>query len=344
MAMLNGLLLEHLMYAGIKQPLIDNLRLELQACEDNAWQRIKDGSTLWKIFEYLVQGTLSLSMVNVSGETLCQLHASYRQTSAELKKRIHEEQQIPMTQQTLVADVERIKQVSFDKTSKSGFEVDAGVMQNDVIRYEVEQPRHHELLISTSDRHGEPGGKAVESSHDREPDLHAQCVRSDDALQIARVHGPLRRARSAPPSLHGTAPPSKKSTIVFITKASETHSSATPSSISDSVESVDRSVPPKILVGNSNGASDASAVNRLTDFMQLKHSGFPSRGSAHGLRDCRPCSFHFTWQRYPDRRPPCKMSVMCEYCHDGTHHDGWRSKFRKHRPPPKNKQILRMSL
>lgn len=79
--------------------------------------------------------------------------------------------------------------------------------------------------------------------------------------------------------------------------------------------------------------NDSTDVARLNDVLMMKKNGTLSIGSCHPLDgECPPCSFHFSHLRSPDKKPPCKASYMCEYCHDGSHHPAWRSKFRKCRP------------
>lgn len=86
-----------------------------------------------------------------------------------------------------------------------------------------------------------------------------------------------------------------------------------------------------VKVAPSHCDPNIEQVVRLTDFIQWKAAGVPSIGSLHASSPiyCRPCSFHFTWLRTPARRAPCKASFFCEFCHDSSHHERWRSKLRK---------------
>lgn len=73
----------------------------------------------------------------------------------------------------------------------------------------------------------------------------------------------------------------------------------------------------------------------LSEILRLKACNVASYGSLHGpYGRCEPCSFHFTHIHTPLKRPPCRASYLCEYCHDISHCPKWRSKLRKCRPPP----------
>lgn len=71
----------------------------------------------------------------------------------------------------------------------------------------------------------------------------------------------------------------------------------------------------------------------LRELLQLKSDGVGSVGSLHGEDErCAPCSFHFTHIHAPSKRPPCKASYLCEYCHDVSH-NSYRCSLRKCRRP-----------
>lgn len=83
------------------------------------------------------------------------------------------------------------------------------------------------------------------------------------------------------------------------------------------------------------GFGTTNACLPLSEVMRLKSEKSASFGSLHGPHGrCVPCSFHFTHIHTPSRRPPCRASYLCEYCHDIEHCPKWRSKLRKCRPPP----------
>lgn len=80
---------------------------------------------------------------------------------------------------------------------------------------------------------------------------------------------------------------------------------------------------------------DGPSAARLTDILTMQAHQVRSVGSAHPKNgQCEACSFHFTYIRTPATRRPCKASYMCEFCHDVSHHDKWRSRFRKARKAP----------
>ena len=102
---------------------------------------------------------------------------------------------------------------------------------------------------------------------------------------------------------------------------------------------------------DSSGSSDCSAsvnlkiaavsqsVARLSDVLRMKSTGVNSIGSCRSLNaTCTPCSFHFSHVRNNcnPKRPPCKVSYMCDYCHSDSHASNWRSdsEQRKSRRPP----------
>jgi hypothetical protein len=71
---------------------------------------------------------------------------------------------------------------------------------------------------------------------------------------------------------------------------------------------------------------------RLSDILKMRQNGTRTLGSNHGdLRQCAPCSFHFSYTHHPESRPPCRASYLCEYCHDAAHFPTWRSSLRKRR-------------
>jgi len=233
---------------------------------------------------------------------------------------------------TLVTKAERVKKSSIrNDAEKKG--ANKSCDKDGWMTIEVAQPQRHELLVSTRDTYGKPGDMIAVSSCDRKPDPSARRLimkNFNNASVSAEVEDDVAtRAKSAPPSvyrhrLRAALPASKSSD----TASSVSWSSAESRSAADAQS--------QIQIGYITGSIDDGAeTNRLTDLLRWKRSGFPSQGSAHGYTpgECRPCSFHFTWLRNPDRRPPCKLSYLCEYCHDDTHHEGWRSKYRKRRLP-----------
>lgn len=79
----------------------------------------------------------------------------------------------------------------------------------------------------------------------------------------------------------------------------------------------------------------------LSQLIRMKAANVRSLGSRHGPHErCVPCSFHFTHVHAPERRPPCRASYLCEYCHNVEHSPKWRSKLRKSRPPPDTNQRI----
>lgn len=221
------------------------------------------------------------------------------------------------------------------KVEHLGHEGQVMPSHNGWVTIEVEQPERHELLVSASDRYGMPGEMLAVSSCDRKPETKHQRIHnkntfvcfpetSESASSRPNSAPPcIFRQRVSPPASHRNSPPPSQ----------VSHGGTSDSGpVSESLPSIDGNDgnDPTILVGDT--------YDRLSDFIHWKKSGYPTRGSAHQKEqgECRPCSFHYTWLRMPDRRPPCKMSYLCDYCHDSGHVDGWRSRFRKRRPPKIN--------
>lgn len=240
---------------------------------------------------------------------------------------------------TLVTDVEHFGRVTLGQPEVRRSPEGNASQHDGWMTIEVEQPQRHELLVAACDKYGLPGNMVAVSSCDRTPDPLAQnmcekntfvCIDENDGSSSSRAH-------SAPPSVfRGRTVPlhSPVNEKASVSGYSGTHSEV--SAISDSIESREREAHAKILIGYGNGSlQQGGAVNRVSDLIYWQKSGFPTLGSAHAHTgdECRPCSFHYTWQRMPDKRPPCKMSHLCDYCHDDSHHDGWRSKYRKRRRP-----------
>jgi len=224
--------------------------------------------------------------------------------------------------------------------------------ENKWITVTVEQPDRHELFVATRDKFGAPGQPIAVGSSDRIP----SGMSPTDKLAVKNTffHGLLeddvedsrrvRRSNSAPPSLRhsSTSAPIRcysrpGGSVTFsdfkCPTESDRLSTLSGTTISGTTESSGCQNPSDVKVGATDFDSTGfGAVARLTDIIRSKAKGIPSVGSVHKSHDaCSPCSFHFTWQRNPGRRAPCKASYMCEYCHDSTHHDKWRSKFRKRR-------------
>jgi len=242
---------------------------------------------------------------------------------------LNAEQDCLMVLKMLATPVASIVKVPAD--SAAAQEAESSVSDNQWITVTVEQPERHELFISTRNKFGAPGPPIAVGSSDRLPsamDHNSMLNVKNTFIDGFEDDMPmLKRCDSAPACLGASDDKCFADCDLLSSLSGRTI-------LSGSTESSGLQRNAHVKVGVSNGDSAGVApVVRLTDFMNSKAVGVPSVGSIHTCREnCSPCSFHFTWQRNPTRRP-CKASYLCEYCHDSTHHDKWRSKFRKRRHP-----------
>jgi len=259
---------------------------------------------------------------------------------------------------TLVTSVEHIESVMVEQCDHQEAVEDSAMHdQNGWITIEVEQPQRHELLVSTPDKHGMAQEMIAVSSCDRKPDPSGgRFLREKNTFlcipEDQNSFGSLR-PHSAPPSLcRYRASPAPAITLASPDPANtsdakvsdvrySSDATSTLSSLTDSFGSKESNVEATIVIGQRNRSLEDGgvAVNRLTELVYWKQSGYPSQGSAHAKRDCRPCAFHHTWRRLPDQKPPCKLSYMCEFCHGCSRTSEYRSRYRKQRPPPKRTPI-----
>lgn len=220
-------------------------------------------------------------------------------------------------------------------------EEDGDTRCNDWTTITVERPERHELLVGSKDQRGMLGNAIAVSSCDREVNRHS--VLSTRNTFLSSVPNSLgvhtRRASSAPPSLARSSGFRRAPSIAddVSTIPSSFRSESFDSESMNSLNSADWNVAATVKVGQILSGNDATGpqVARLSDVIKMNCMGVPSIGSSHTLHgECLPCSFHFTHLRLPFKRGPCKASFLCEYCHDTSHNNIWRSKFRKSKKPP----------
>jgi len=82
------------------------------------------------------------------------------------------------------------------------------------------------------------------------------------------------------------------------------------------------------------GRGPMHSIASLADVMQMKVAGKSSIGSLHDGADhsqCVPCTFHFAHLQNA-RRPPCKASYFCEFCHSENRPMTWRRPRAQRKP------------
>jgi hypothetical protein len=232
-----------------------------------------------------------------------------------------------------------------------------------VLALTMEQPERFEPLMANADNSGTRGQPIAISSYDRAVNsgINVHTKNTFICFEEKHMNFENRSVCSAPPrcsisefrtsSKHGSAQGQSVTGMDFNPVASlpDTASLASVEDVGQQLDctmsdagsllssspSVDSGGATNIKIGTEDDTRcDLPEGARLTELLSLRASGYATRGSICRSHDtCIPCSFHFTHLRIPDKKPPCKAGYFCEYCHDPSHNDGWRSKFRKSRPP-----------
>lgn len=227
-------------------------------------------------------------------------------------------------------EVARVEHKSKDEFSGDALAVaDDTTVPNKWMTVTVAQPQRHELLVASQSQ----STCIAVSSCDRMPDSVTHIhVKNTFIVGSTNDTRKLQRSSSAPSGLSRMDWPPLEPIVTFTPTVTDASSTSGTSQSNSESHSLDHII---FKVGHSMPGEEANtcSIGRLSDMLNLKVLGVHSIGSLHARKNqCTPCSFYFTHIRNPTRRPSCKASYMCEYCHDLSHFDNWRSKLRKCRP------------
>eukprot|EP00928_Gymnodinium_smaydae_P071697 TRINITY_DN55202_c0_g1_i1.p1 TRINITY_DN55202_c0_g1~~TRINITY_DN55202_c0_g1_i1.p1 ORF type:complete len:761 (+),score=65.70 TRINITY_DN55202_c0_g1_i1:32-2314(+) len=237
-----------------------------------------------------------------------------------------------MTLRTDFIGVSRVHRIDTNASKEPS--ASRGMTLDERVAISVKQPERFEVLVTSQKGAAYAAGTAVGSSvlpvaslpdgRDHPGNARLFGLTMKRTFLSVDDYGATsqRRAASAPPSI-------QRGGCTDIDDSTRENSAKATVPVRDGVKTFQRSNSDSQLTRSDDSmrshsvyeadvlvaVSETDAVARVSDLLNVYHSGLPSRGSvAHSLGQCRPCVFENRRQHCGG--PKCFRGVLCDRCHD----------------------------